>query len=71
MGDWNVSSCKEPKVMWVGDGLCPYGGNRLLKRLVQGWGGSLLSKVFVLQALGPKFEPQSQYQKAERCGVHL
>lgn len=57
--------------MWVGDGLCQYGGNRLLKTLVQGCGGSLMSKVFVLQALGPKFEPQSQHQKAERRGVHL
>lgn len=57
--------------MWVGDGLCQYGGNRLLKTLVQDCGGSLMSKVFVLQALGPKFKPQSQHQKAERRGVHL
>lgn len=70
-GNWNVSWCKEPQIMWVGDGLCQYGCNCLLKRLVQGWGGSLISKVFVLQALGPKFEPQSQQQKAERRGVHL
>lgn len=57
--------------MWVGDGLCQYGRNRLLKSLVQGWGGGLISKVFVLQALGPKFEPQSQHKKAERRGVLL
>lgn len=57
--------------MWVGDGLCQYGRNRLLKRFWYRAGEGLISKVFVLQALGPKFEPQSQHQKAECRGVYL
>lgn len=61
---WNASSARSMKSC-VGDGHHQYGGNSLSKRMTQGLGDSLVSKVFALRTLRPNANPRTHIKKLD------